>query len=86
MWIEAIVAGTKTWEEVEDERGERKLDEHVETGREEGIVEVEVVFVEHPFIVLRTELVRRTAYSEMDEAQRLTIDIESEKKYLQQTR
>lgn len=50
-----VISRTESWHEVEDEGGKGKLYEHVDAGCEQGEVEVEMLWREHPFVILKME-------------------------------
>jgi hypothetical protein len=49
---ERVVSRAETREEKQNCRCKAELYEHVETGREEGKVEIQMFRIEHPFVVL----------------------------------
>jgi hypothetical protein len=57
MWVEGVVSGSQRGYEEQDKRCERKLDDHVQTRREqrEGKdvlrLTIALFFLEHPFVV-----------------------------------
>lgn len=64
-------------EQKQDEGCEGKLHEHVDAGRKQGEVEIEVLWVEHPLIILRYETLAGVSVGRIG----LTMDIDNEKRY-----